>query len=118
MEVKGKTLKELLQNLITKLNENVEFSGNSEKFTTKFEIKGKNVEEIIERFSKKIVDYYQKKKAIFEGIEIEITPGKKWKLKCSLIGKIYENVNIKIKKVKIVKFVETREGWRLVFLME
>ena len=115
MEVEGKTLKELLQNLVIKLNENVEFSGNSEKFATKFEIKGKNVEEIIERFSKKIVDYYHKKKAIFDGIEIEIIPGKKWKLKCSLIGKIYENVTIEIKEIKIEKFEEALEGWKLVF---
>jgi len=111
-------LKELLQNLVIKLNENVEFHGNSEKFTTKFEIKGKNVEEIIERFSRKIIDYYYKKKAIFEKIEIEIIPGKKWKLKCSLSGKIYENVNIKIKEIRIEKFEETIEGWKLVFLME
>jgi SHS2 domain-containing protein len=118
MEVKGKTLKELLQNLVIKLNKNVEFSGNSEKFATKFEIKGENVEEIIERFSRKIIDYYYKKKAIFEELETEIIPSKKWKLKCSLSGKIYENVDIKIKEIKIEEFEETIEGWRLEILME
>lgn len=115
MEVESKTLKELLNNILAKINENVIFSGTSENFSTKFEVKGKNMEEVIEKFSKKIIDYYQKKKAVFEELEIEIIPGKKWTLKCSLSGKIYENIDVKIKELKIDKFEETIEGWKLSF---
>ena len=118
MEVEGKTLKELLNNLVAKISDNIKFSGNYENFSTKFEVKGKNMEEAIERFSKKIIDYYQKKKAIFEELEIEIVPGKKWILKCSLKGKTYESIDVKIKALKIVKLEETIEGWKLSFSVE
>ena len=115
MEVEGKTIKELLKNLVFEMNKIVKSEGSFEKFATKFEVKGRDMKEAIENFAKKIVGYFEKKKAIFEDLEIEIIPSKKWILKCSLTGKIFEKLEKNFKEVKISEFEENLNGWKLVF---
>jgi len=118
MEVEGKTIKEVIQKLLQEINKNVEGRNFQENFSTKFEVKGKNMKEVIENFAKKITDYFEKKKAIFESSEAEIIPGKKWILRLSLNGKIFESITKKFKEIRVLDLEETIEGWKLSFSME
>jgi UDP-N-acetylmuramyl pentapeptide synthase len=118
MEVEGKTIKEVIQKLLQEINKNVEGRNFQENFSTKFEVKGKNMKEVIENFAKKITDYFEKKKAIFENLEAEIIPGKKWILRFSLSGKIFESITKKFKEIRVLELEETIEGWKLSFSME
>ena len=118
MEVEGKTIKEVIQRLLQEINKNVEGKNFQEDFSTKFEVKGKNMKEVIENFAKKIADYFEKKKAIFENLEAEIIPGKKWILRLSLSGKIFESITKKFKEIRVLDLEETIEGWKLSFSME
>jgi len=118
MEVEGKTIKELLKNFVFEINKMVKSEGSFENFETKFEVKGKEMKEVIENFAEKIVGYFEKKKAIFEDLEVEIIPGKKWILKCSLSGKIFEKLKKDFKEVKISELEENLSGWKLAFSVD
>jgi SHS2 domain-containing protein len=118
MEVKGKTLKELIQNLLKHLNAQVTCEGNYTLFSTKFEVKGKSMEEILKNFGKKIINYYHKKNVIFEEVKTEIIPAKKWILRCVLNGKTFERLVANFKEIKELKLEEKKEGWKLLFSVE
>ncbi len=115
MEVKGKTIKELMENFLKEINKKVKTEGNSEKFSTKFEVKGKYVEECIQKFAEKILNYFSRKNAVFENFELEISVDKKWCFSFSLEGKIFEKIESKISEIKIEKLEESVEGWKLNF---
>ncbi len=118
MEVIGKTIKEILSALLRKINENVIAVNELEEFRTKFDVKGRNVEEAIEKFSTKIIDYFNKKNAVFENLDVEIIPGKKWTFNCLLSGKRFERINKNFKNVKIMGLEEGIDGWKLYFSLE
>jgi UDP-N-acetylmuramyl pentapeptide synthase len=118
MEVEGKTIRETIHKLLQEINKKVEGKNFLENFSTKFEVKGRDMKELIENFSRKIVNYFEKKKAIFESLEAEIIPGKKWVLKVSLSGKIFESITKNFKEIRVLELEETVEGWKLSFSME
>jgi SHS2 domain-containing protein len=118
MEIEGKTIKEVINKLLKEINKNVEVKGFSENFKTKFEVKGKNMKDVIENFARKIVDYFDKKRALFEDLEIEIIPSNKWILKCSLKGKIFNEVVKNFKEIKIFELQESIENWKLFLSIE
>ncbi|MFZ8829875.1 MAG: hypothetical protein ACO2OO_00245 [Candidatus Aenigmatarchaeota archaeon] len=118
MEIEGKTIKEVIHKLLQEINKNVEVKGFSESFKTKFEVKGKNMKDVIENFTKKIVDYFDKKRAVFEDLEIEIIPGNKWILKCSLKGKIFGEIVKNFKEIKIFELQESIDNWKLLLSIE
>jgi chaperonin GroEL (HSP60 family) len=118
MEIEGKTIKEVIQKLLQQINKNVEAKGNPENFSTNFEVKGKDMKEALKNFTKKISDYFEKKRAVFESLEAEIIPGKKWILRFSLSGKIFESITKKFKEIRVLELEETIEGWKLSFSME
>ena len=118
MEVAGKTIKDVLRTLLQKINENIITINELEEFNTKFDVKGKNVEEAIEKFSAKIIDYFNKKNAVFENLDVKIIPGKKWIFSCYLNGKKFERIKKNFEDVKIVRLEESIDGWRLYFSLE
>ena len=117
MEVIGKTIKEVMRNFVYEINKNVEGIDAFEDFKTKFEVKGKDMKEALQNFVRKIVDYFEKKGAIFEDLNVEIIPAKKWIIKCSLSGKIYKKISKKFKTVKIEELEENVEFWKLKFYL-
>jgi SHS2 domain-containing protein len=118
MEIEGKTIKEIVNKLLQEINKNVEVKGFSEDFQTKFEVKGKNMKDAIENFTKKIVNYFDKKRAVFENIEIEIIPSDKWILKCYLKGKMFNEVIKNFKEIKIFGLQESIDNWKLILSIE
>jgi SHS2 domain-containing protein len=118
MEVQGKTIRELIENLLKEINENVKGYNPKEEFSTKFNIKCKNMEECIQKFGEKILNYFNRKNVIFDKVEIEVTGGRKWILSFSLKGKTFEKLEAKIKEIKIEGLEESLEGWKLTFSMK
>lgn len=118
MEVRGKTIKELVRNLLKEMNDYAKGKGASEKFSTKFEIKGKTMKDCLQKFAEKILKYYSLKRTIFENLELEIVAGKKWTLSFSLEGKSFEQLEFQFKEISIEKLEEDKEGWRLSFSMK
>ncbi len=118
MEVVGKTIKEVIEKFLQEINRAVECEGNSEDFSTRFEIKGISMQDVLEKFANKIVNYFDKKRALFESIETEIIPGKKWVIKCSLKGKIFERMVKDFKRIEVVALKEEYDGWKLLFSMK
>jgi phenylalanyl-tRNA synthetase alpha subunit len=117
MEVEGKTIKEVIQKLLQQINKNVEAKGNPENFSTNFEVKGKDMKEALKNFTKKISDYFEKKRAVFESLDVEIVPARKLILRCSLKVKVFEEVTKNFKEIKILELQESLEGWKLLFSM-
>jgi SHS2 domain-containing protein len=115
MEVEGKTIRDVAKNLIKEINDKVNTFGEYEEFSTKFEAKGKDIMEALENLANKIVSYFEKKNAIFEELEIEVVPLKKWVLRIVAKGKVFEDVKKYFKEVKILRLEESESGWKLEF---
>jgi SHS2 domain-containing protein len=115
MEVEGKTIRDVAKNLIKEINDKVNTFGEYENFSTKFEVKGKDIREALENLANKIVSYFEKKNAIFEELEIEVVPLKKWVLRIVAKGKVFEDVKKDFREVKISRLEESESGWKLEF---
>jgi SHS2 domain-containing protein len=115
MEVEGKTIREVAKNLIKEINDKVAIFGEQEGFSTKFEVKGKDIREALENLANKIISYFEKKKAVFDELEIEVVPLRKWVLRIAAKGNVFENVEKNFKEIKILRLEESESGWKLEF---